>query len=416
MIYTGNTKSKLYIGSTKIRRVYKGNEQLYSSGGIVTYMVDSGVSHQEEVESDASCLSPTTFTPTKEGYVFAGWREDNTASETVLESKIMDSDPITLYAVFTKEVTVTYYNKTSGTPDVETKNFVYNNSNITQPTFEFSELYIDNYTFRGWVTTRQANAPVVYEGGQSYQVSEDTIVYATWQYNIAVSYNGNNSTSGSTASQSGTVYVLYDGSTIGATFILQSNGFTRTNYKFSKWAIGSTSGKQYGAGEKLTLIGSTVFYAVWIINVANTTTTLGIGTYNTGYNGVCQYISDGNQIELNASSSSAYVNNTYMYCTPSINCSLYSGIQFTITNLSLTHHYDGGITHSYASIGDTDQLLATAYDDYSNASSAIKTWTINFTKTSGTTQLFIHNTVENKSTGNFYIALNRKVTLIGRKG
>ena len=59
----GTSKMKLFGGSEKIRKAYLGTEKIYSAGSIVTYYVDSNTYYQEEVDSDASCLNPTTFTP-----------------------------------------------------------------------------------------------------------------------------------------------------------------------------------------------------------------------------------------------------------------------------------------------------------------------------------------------------------------
>lgn len=100
---------------------------------------------------------------------------------------------------------------------------------------------------------------------------------------LTVNYNGNGNTGGSTAA---TTLVQYynsgianistntnSGATLGSNAItLRTNGFTRTNYTFSKWAEGSASGTQYAAGASYTGIGTSVtnttvsktMYAVWL--------------------------------------------------------------------------------------------------------------------------------------------------------
>ena len=100
-INIGNKKSKIYIGNTKVSKVYLGNTKIYSSGSTCTYICD-GNTYQEEVDGGESCLSPKTFTPVKSGYNFVGWREDTIADGSVLSGKLMEGDPITLYAVFRK--------------------------------------------------------------------------------------------------------------------------------------------------------------------------------------------------------------------------------------------------------------------------------------------------------------------------
>ena len=73
---------------------------VWGSGSSVTYVVDTNKAYSEDVLNGDSVLSPKTFTPTKDGYTFVGWRKDKTASASVLTSLVMDTDPITLYAVF----------------------------------------------------------------------------------------------------------------------------------------------------------------------------------------------------------------------------------------------------------------------------------------------------------------------------
>ena len=159
------------------------NETLvYSASQLITYKVDVGTTYTEEIEYGASALEPTSFTPTKTGYTFVGWRTDTSASSSVLTEKNVDTEEFSLYAVFKKTITL--------------------------------------------------------------------------------SYNGNGSTGGSTAAQTGTKY--YNNGTVkNPTFALASNGFSKTSYNFSKWALGSASGAQYAAGASVTLSADTTFYAVW---------------------------------------------------------------------------------------------------------------------------------------------------------
>ena len=155
---------------------------VYSASTQITYKVDTGTTYTEEIEYGSSALIPKSFTPTKTGYTFVGWRTDNAASSSVLTKKDVDTEAFTLYAVFKKTITL--------------------------------------------------------------------------------SYNGNGSTGGSTAAQTGTKY--YNNGTVkNPTFALASNGFTKTSYNFSKWAMGSASGTQYAAGASVALLEDTMFYAVW---------------------------------------------------------------------------------------------------------------------------------------------------------
>lgn len=95
-IMTEDSKTKIF-SSEKIKRVYSKNFIVYSSGNIVTYVVD-GTEYQEEVDEGESVLSPKTFTPTKTNYIFVGWSLTNNGD--VLVNLTMGDDPITLYAKF----------------------------------------------------------------------------------------------------------------------------------------------------------------------------------------------------------------------------------------------------------------------------------------------------------------------------
>lgn len=261
-IYIGTKKSKLFLGNKKIKKIYAGTEKVYSSGSIVIYYVDTNIVYQEEVDSEASCLSPTSFTPTKSGYTFVGWREDTTASSSILSSKVMGDNPITLYAVFGANIVVTYYNN-STTASTASKYRYYNNGNVANPSFALTQAALSGFTARGWSTGTTANASILYNNGAAFTRDSNITLYGMYYKTVTLSYNGNGNTSGSTAAQTGTRYYNSNGNNLNPTFTLNANGFARTNSTWLAWAIGSTSGTQYVAGAIVTLSESTIFYAKW---------------------------------------------------------------------------------------------------------------------------------------------------------
>ncbi len=265
-IYGGNQKlKKLYIGNQAVRKAYLGNQLVYSAGNIVTYHVDAGVRYQEEVGEGQSCLSPKTFTPQKAGWAFVGWRTDATASGDVLAGKVMGDNPVTLYAVFTHPVTVTYYNG-SASASAQMKNRYWNNGNDTPPSFTLTQAAKSGWSARGWSTSTAANGGITYATGAAFTRNSDVTLYGMYQQAVTLSYNGNGATGGSTAAQTGYRYYNSNGQTLNASFSLRANGFTRTSYTFSKWALGSAGGTQYAAGAGVTLAASTIFYALWVGN------------------------------------------------------------------------------------------------------------------------------------------------------
>lgn len=420
--FIGASGCKAYLGAVKMRKGYIGATRVYSVGNIVTYHVDTGVTYQEEVDEGESCLLPKTFTPSKSGWEFKGWRQDVSPYSDTLTSLVMGDEPITLYAVFVKDVTVTYYNgsitasstsqyrrynngniinpiftltqsglsgwtargwstSTAGNGGISYNNGAtftrdsnitlygmyqqtitvtyYNNSttaattsgtryynsneNVVNPSFKLtlaarngwyavgwstgtagdsaiayytgtsferdsdSTLYgiyyqsitmtyyngsttaaeiiggryynsgsgdvvnprfkltpatLSGWTFRGWATSSAATAGIAYSSISNTVFTSNTTVYAAYSQTITLSYSGNGSTGGSTAAQTGTRY-WNTGNVSNPSFTLSANGFAKSGYTFSKWALGSTSGTQYAAGASVTLSANTTMYALW---------------------------------------------------------------------------------------------------------------------------------------------------------
>ncbi len=342
-IYSGQNKIKLAVGGQKVKKAYLGNQLVYSAGSVVTYRVDTGTVYQEEVDEGASCLSPKTFTPSKSGWTFVGWRSDGAASGTVLTNKVMGDTPVTLYAVFRQIITVTYYNGNT-TASSASGNRYYNNGAISNPSFTLNQVALSGWTVRGWSTNGTANSGITYNNGVAFTRDSNvtlfgmyqqtiiltlyngsssaanqsrtryycpgsgstvnptfTVTPATlsgWSFNgwaassnataaivyssisntvfstnatlygrysqtITLSYNGNGASGGSTAAQTGTRY-WNTGNLANPSFALRTNGFTRTGYIWTKWAMGSAGGTQYPSGAKVTLETNTVFYALWV--------------------------------------------------------------------------------------------------------------------------------------------------------
>lgn len=242
--------------------------QVFSAAQPVTYKVDSSVSYKEDVNYGETCLSPKTFTPTKSGYTFVGWRDDNTATASVHSTKTMGDSPITLYAVFKKDITLTFvsYNNTKTIHET----MYYNNGNTDKPDVVTPNLApYDNWTSRGWGSNgvTAAGADVYKKSGDTISnVTEDRIYYGLYLKEITLSYNGNGNTGGSVSSRTGNVTYNASGEILGATFELASNGFTKRSHTFQKWAKGSASGTQYAAGSSVTITESTKMYAVWGAN------------------------------------------------------------------------------------------------------------------------------------------------------
>lgn len=261
--FIGASGCMAYLGALKMREGYIGAARVYSTGNIVTYHVDTGITYQEEVDEGASCLSPKTFTPAKTGWEFVGWRQDTTATASVETSIPMPDAPVTLYAVFKQEVTITCYDGSTAAGGVSGYRY-HNNGNILNPTFVLPQTALSGWIARGWSTDTAANGSITYANGASFARDSNITLYGMYQQTITVSYSGNGATGGSTAAQTGTRYYNPgSGAVLNPSFSLQTNGFTRSGYTFSKWALGSAGGTQYAAGASITLAANSTMHAVW---------------------------------------------------------------------------------------------------------------------------------------------------------
>lgn len=155
----------VYKGSIKIGQIYKGSQLVYQSAFNVTYVVDDGISYTEKVVPNKTILSPTTFTPTKDGWTFAGWRYDTTATSSILTDAVAKGHT-TLYAVFKQTVTCTFksYNSTQNVSGDR----CYNNGNLIDASVKVpTGASRSEWTWRGWAAAgvSTSDASVAYANG-----------------------------------------------------------------------------------------------------------------------------------------------------------------------------------------------------------------------------------------------------------
>ena len=224
-IYSAHKKTKLYIGNKKVKAAYLGATKVYSSGNIVTYKVDTNTTYTEEVEEGASCLLPKTFTPTKSGWTFVGWRSDAAANANVYMSYIMGDNPVTLYAVFKQTVTLTTV--ANSVTSKQNKDRLYNNVNITNPVFTVTNPSKNGATFLGW-SSSASSTTVSNSSIANLSLSDSATRYAVFKYADATETSGNG-TYTTTSSKTMTLYELdttkYESHTVTAavTRLLTSN-------------------------------------------------------------------------------------------------------------------------------------------------------------------------------------------------
>ena len=113
------------------------------------------------------------------------------------------------------------------------------------------------YSFLGWHTSN-GSSTAQYLDGQNYAFTSDLSLYAIWalQADRTLSFNGNNSTSGSTSSQ-----VARSGT------ILSTNGFARSGHTFRNWNTAADgSGVTYQPNYVYSFAAALTLYAQWGAN------------------------------------------------------------------------------------------------------------------------------------------------------
>lgn len=177
--YIGANTYKCFLGNVKMKKGYIGGTRVYSAGEIVTYVIDTNNTKQEEVDEGESVLSPRTFTPAKSGWTFIGWRTNKTANGSVLGSLNMGDDPITLYAVFRQTITISYSGNgnTGGSTASQTGYRYYNNGSISNPAFV---LRTNGFSKTSYVFVNWKSGSTTYTPGQSITISSNISMAAQW--------------------------------------------------------------------------------------------------------------------------------------------------------------------------------------------------------------------------------------------
>ena len=233
LTYNGTTIKHMTYNGQKVKKWNHNGVRVFTAGSTVTYYVDSGTSYTEEVDSEASCLSPKTFTPKKSGWTFVGWREDTAASSSVLSSKVMGDSPIVLYAVFKKAVTVTYYNNSTTASSTSGYRY-YNNGNIVNPSFTLTQASKSGWSAVGWSTSNTGNGGITYNNGAAFTRDSSLTLYGRYNQTITVTYY-NGSTSASTTS--GTRCYNSSGNIVNPSFTLTQA--SKSGWTARGWSTGT---------------------------------------------------------------------------------------------------------------------------------------------------------------------------------
>ncbi len=175
----------------RVTRIFVGEDRVYAAGVKVTYQIDNGYALERTVpdQEDAIATAPPAAL---EGYIFVGWRQDDLAEKKVLSEFIISSEePVTLYAVFRKQMTIGLMPNggtltESGAKESFTAFCYYNNGNAqSEPTTVPKSPYTrKNMSFCGW-SIDSLSTPS-YKPGEAGVFPADAMLYAMW---VATEYD-----------------------------------------------------------------------------------------------------------------------------------------------------------------------------------------------------------------------------------
>ncbi len=185
--YSATTIYLCYEDETtkRVTRIFVGEDRVYAAGVKVTYQIDTGYALERTVpdREDAIAAAPPA---SLEGYSFVGWRQDEQAEKKVLSEFIISSEePVTLYAVFRKQMTVGLMPNGgtlagSGSAESFTAYCYYNNGNAqSEPTAVPASPYTRNgMSFCGW-SIDSLSTPS-YKPGEMGVFPVGAVLYAMW--------------------------------------------------------------------------------------------------------------------------------------------------------------------------------------------------------------------------------------------
>ena len=275
---------------------YYFNGTAHTNKAVERRMLSNGTQYKGSLDKDEPV--PSAY----DGGTFTSWQYQINPDTSYTRQPLTTGVNV-LYAKYTKsvEATFNYHNGTSATTAKASANryYVSNTSNsvstfnntITVPSAVTANRTVSSvvYTYRGVRTDDSANGAVL---GASEITTANTTYYASYSYTVTLSFNGNGSTSGTApANVSGTAYMKYNGTKVGASLTLPANPFAKTGYTLDStypWNTNTAgTGTAYKAQTSYSFTTSVILYAKWTINSYTLTANANNGTIatTTGWTG-----------------------------------------------------------------------------------------------------------------------------------
>ena len=177
-----------------------GSITLYAVWNINSYTVtyDYRTNGGNHVSADSLSFHYGTkidlsVTAKKDQYSLVGWNTDSSAT-TALSSLTMGTEPVTLYAIYKKDITVTFVEYgNAGVVTTTSSKTVYNN--VMDADFPVNETTTwTRWENIGWTPDKDAMAESRVSSGAVYTTDKDVTLYARYRSEVELCYDTNGST------------------------------------------------------------------------------------------------------------------------------------------------------------------------------------------------------------------------------
>ncbi len=267
---TTSSGSVQYTDKISVKNlVPSGTITLYAIWEAKTYTIifngngcDGGYTENQTINYGKQVtLIPNGYTKT--GYTFAGWSRSSDGNiqynNEASVKNVTESDSVTLYAKWVANSYAIFFDGNGASVGHTKYQMIRYDEQVELNKNEYDRT---GYTFKGWSTTINGNVEYNDKANIKNLAPSGTItLYAVWEVNsYTINFDGNGSTSGSTASQT----INYD-----KQVALNANEFIKNGYTFIGWSTLSDGAVHYNdkaSVKNLTTEASITLYAVWKVN------------------------------------------------------------------------------------------------------------------------------------------------------
>ena len=192
--------------------------------------------------------------PTRTGYTFVNWYSDTSLTNKVTSTTTFKNETSNLYAKWAANSFTVTLNPNQGSVTPTSITVSYDGTYADLPTASRT-----GYTFKGWYTSSSSGDKIT--TSTKVTKTDDHTLYAQWTpNNYTITFNGNGSTSGSMSQQT---------CSYGIECTITANAFAKSGYTFAGWSTSSSGSIAYTNKQKVTSIGNTTLYAIWVVTTTN---------------------------------------------------------------------------------------------------------------------------------------------------